>query len=760
MHDFLEDLFADAVTRERRLVIFTVPNRRWGRFADLDRAVRYAVKQAATQDVYFGVGLVRGAPRGRGTAADVGAIGALWTDLDLAGPAHPGKRLPTSAEEAHGVLASAPLPPSIVVHSGNGLHAYWLLKEPWVFDTPAEWQHAVRTARGWHGLIQLMAAQQGWQIENLGDLARVLRLPGTCNRKDPAAPVPVRVLARVRERRYDPQDFEPYLVDDPVAASAGDDHGGLELDLDAEPPEAKLQRALCDSEQFRRSWERRRDDLADTSQSGYDLSLATMAALRGWTDQEIASLVIAHRRYHDQCPEKAIRGDYMRRTIERAKASAAPTNDVEMVDLSRLLAALTDPRPAEAPVDPGPLPAELLRMPGLVSAVMAYNLTTAVRPQPVLALAGALCLQAVLAARKVCDDRGNRTNLYVVGVAPSGGGKDHARKVNRNVLFQAGLDNLEGNEDLASDAGLVAAVEQQPAVLFQLDEFGRFLRTIGDPKKAPHLFNVLTTLMKLYSSADTVFRGKAYADPKRNKVVDQPCVSVYGTSVPERFYESLTADAVQDGFVARLLVFEGEDHVRRRRVPQAPVPVPILEAARWWGEFRPGGNLDKQHPAPKLVPTTPEAGRLFDDLADAADRELARPNAAARALWARAEEKACRLALMYACAADRQEPVIDEAAARWACNLSSYLTRRMLFLAHQWVADGSFDARQKKVLRVIAEAGGVIGHSELYSRTRSLAPRERQEILDNLAQTGQINVQVESTTTKSRVRYVLSGFRE
>lgn len=43
-----------------------------------------------------------------------------------------------------------------------------------------------------------------------------------------------------------------------------------------------------------------------------------------------------------------------------------------------------------------------------------------------------------------------------------------------------------------------------------------------------------------------VFRGKAYADCKRNRVLDQPCVSVYGTTVPEHFFESLTADSLND----------------------------------------------------------------------------------------------------------------------------------------------------------------------------------------------------------------------
>lgn len=390
------------------------------------------------------------------------------------------------------------------------------------------------------------------------------------------------------------------------------------------------------------------------------------------------------------------------------------------------------------PGDPGPFPPGFLDVPGFIGRVMEHNLATATRPQPVLALASAVCLQAVLAARKVRDERGNRTNVYCVGVAPSGAGKDHARKVTKNILFSADMLEHEGSEDLASDAGLIAAVEAEPAVLFQIDEFGRFLRTIGDPKKNPHLFNVLSALMKLYSSADTIFRGKAYADRKKNKVVDQPCVSLYGTTTPEHFFGALTADSLSDGFLARMMVFESESIPDRRWSSSEPVPRDVIESAAWWGAFRPGGNLAGEHPTPMTVEATPEARGEFGSLAAVVDRSLAGPGGP---LWARAEEKACRLALVYACSADARRPLIDAAAARWACGLSEYLTRRMLTLAHDWVADGLFDARQKRVLRVVREAGGTVTRSALCRRTQWLTQRERQEVIDNLLETGALAVE-------------------
>lgn len=147
---------------------------------------------------------------------------------------------------------------------------------------------------------------------------------------------------------------------------------------------------------------------------------------------------------------------------------------------------------------------------------------------------------------------------------------------------------------------------------------------------------------------------------------------------------------------------------------------------------------------------------IFDELADRAEGEAARGDLPAQALWARVEEKACRLALIYACSRDRENLIIDAEAALWACGLSEHLTRRMLWLAGQWVADGAFDARQKKVVRIIRNAGGRISRNQLCRRTRSLTVRERGEVIQNLQATGQIREDPEPTGGRTRMCYVLS----
>jgi len=578
---------------------------------------------------------------------------------------------------------------------------------------------------------------------------------------------------------YDPLDGEPAVVDAGELAAAGAAlaeavtearHGRKEA-ITSQPPSLRSDRVSASDAVLRRAAAYLdRIPPAISGSGGHSQTYAAATAMvHGFGLDPETAFQLLWDRYNPRCQppwsEKELRhkvSDAASKPHDRPHgwlrdADPAEASDVDLSGFNPEPRRAVVERPrSERPPDPGSFPDHLLRVPGFIEQVVAYNLATATRPQPVLALAAAICLQAVLAARKVRDERGNRTNVYCVGVAPSGAGKDNARKVNKNILFAADMVEHEGNEDLASDAGLVTAVEAEPAVLFQIDEFGRFLRTIGDPKKAPHLFNVLTALMKLYSSADTVFRGKAYADKKRNKVVDQPCVSVYGTTVPEHFFESLTADSLSDGFIARLLVFESAETPARQRAKATVVPEPLKQAAEWWGALQPGGNLFREHPKPIVVETTPEAGEVFDTLASTVDAELGKPDETGRSLWARAEEKACRLALIYACSANAEKPLIDADAARWACDLSTYLTRRMLYIAHEWVADGVFDARQKRVVRVVRKAGGKISRSELCRKTQWLTQRERQEVIDNLLETQQLRQEEETSATRPKVVYALA----
>jgi len=319
---FLEGLFTDALAANDALLLATwnLDTRRVAYHREAGQAARRVTKADADgQACYYNVVLLGSRPpHGRGTASNAGCVTALWLDLDVAAPHRQGA-LPPSKEEAVAFVTAAPLPPTIVVDSGWGIHAYWLLKEPWLLPLPADRDVAARYTKGWFATLGGLAQRRGWQVENLGDLTRILRVPGTTNRKG-ATEQPVTVLSWDEARAYNPADFDALL---PLEG------GGAEIPpcpvdvpgTDATPPFDKFQALAANNRKFKRAWEHDRPDLKDGSPSGYDMALTSFAVAAEWTNDEIATLLVAFRRKHGLDTAKVRRVDYLALTIGRARAT-------------------------------------------------------------------------------------------------------------------------------------------------------------------------------------------------------------------------------------------------------------------------------------------------------------------------------------------------------------------------------------------------------------------------------------------------------
>lgn len=187
---------------------------RWARALNAHSAALMASKANTFHDVWYGVGL-RSAdlgPNHRGGLGDVLAIPGFWVDIDIAGPAHKEPNLPPSLNAAQTLLYDFPLDPTFVVHSGHGLQVYWLFKELWIFEDDAERRRAEGMSRRFQAIIRNAAAARGWRLDNTADLARILRLPGTFNRK--LDPVQVRVIELDGAARYSLDEIEAILPDE------------------------------------------------------------------------------------------------------------------------------------------------------------------------------------------------------------------------------------------------------------------------------------------------------------------------------------------------------------------------------------------------------------------------------------------------------------------------------------------------------------------------------------------------------------------
>lgn len=392
---------------------------------------------------------------------------------------------------------------------------------------------------------------------------------------------------------------------------------------------------------------------------------------------------------------------------------------------------------------PVEFPPHLLKVPGFVGQVVQYSLSTAHRPQPLLTMWAALCLQSVLAARKIRDPYGARTNLYVIAMAGSGKGKDHPRIVNRRILTESGLLELEGPEDLASDSGLLAALAHQPGLLMQLDEIGRLLKVCAaNGAAAGHLYGIPSQLLKLYSSAGGMYQGKAYADRTRNNPIDQPCLTIYGSTVPESFWGSMSSESIGDGLLARMMPVIGDDKPEKQLARQTPVPESILMHAQSWGAYRPGGLVGAVHPGPTVVEYTTEAVeilRAYDDIFETRGDS----SGVWQPIWVRAKQKAQSLALIYVASKGTNSLRIDAEAIQWACEVSEWSSSLFESVGDDHIADSEFERKCQRVYQVIQKRGikGMTGRQLSKQRCwRALPPRDRQEVIATLLGDGRLTV--------------------
>lgn len=168
--------------------------------AQRDRLIQYLIRSTES-NMFVRIAPLAVAPKvGRGYAADSLGSGVLWHDIDkVKNEARTIKRLNASDT-----------PPTLIISSGYGIHAYWLLEE-FCRDL-----RAIKARNKWIR-EELSPTSEDEKADSVFDLARVMRVPGTYNLK-----YDDRKLARILEfhpdRIYSLDDFDEAELEDSADA--------------------------------------------------------------------------------------------------------------------------------------------------------------------------------------------------------------------------------------------------------------------------------------------------------------------------------------------------------------------------------------------------------------------------------------------------------------------------------------------------------------------------------------------------------------
>jgi hypothetical protein len=402
------------------------------------------------------------------------------------------------------------------------------------------------------------------------------------------------------------------------------------------------------------------------------------------------------------------------------------------------------------PPPPKPMPVGWDKVGGIIADLMAFMAATAKRPQPVLALGASLCAIGALMGRKYRTESNTRSNLYVVGIAESGAGKNHSRVVVNELFRKAGLLQYLGGNKIASGSGLLNAIQRQPAILFQLDEFGMFLSAAADRKRSPrYVCEILDLMTELYTTAGTTYFGIEYASNQHNnshRAIHQPCACIYGTTTPLHFWQALQASNVADGSLARFLIMESEEDFPDSNEqfgvidpPQDLIDRLILihtGGGKLSGNLTDVGAIDEVMVDPRVVPMTPAAKAAFRQLDDELVARLRTTRGTGySSILARIEENATKLALIRAVSRDPIDPQIEDHDAHWGIMLSRHCAELTIREASARVSENLVESNHKRALQILRDAGQAgMSKSEFTRRTQFMDHRQRDGVLRTLAE--------------------------
>ena len=410
------------------------------------------------------------------------------------------------------------------------------------------------------------------------------------------------------------------------------------------------------------------------------------------------------------------------------------------VDLSKLLDKNIK-RARQAKPKEHPIPEGIFDVPGFVSEVMNFSMKGAPYPNKTLAFAGAMSLQAHLAARKV-EARSVRTNPYFVILAKSGTGKDYPRKVNGYILKRLGIrDSLV--QTISSQAGLEDALVAHPALFWQPDEFYSFLMAAaGDKSGAKEL--VIALILTLYSSASESITTRLLANQTPIEI-NFPNLVILANSAPGGFFESLTQRMLYGGLFSRMTVLNAMDRQKGQLATSLKmVPESVLQQAKRWSDFTPpgSGNIDIDA---MEVQIDQDAEELLISAQKDADTKYAQSDKESEedwrlSIWSRVFENIMKFSLLYACscAEKPEDTVITKDAVNWARMFVLWETEQRIVMTEKNIHENEFARASQRVINILEHWHQNNGYEtpmkgrDFNRKVKGLSPKYLQAVIESL----------------------------
>lgn len=390
---------------------------------------------------------------------------------------------------------------------------------------------------------------------------------------------------------------------------------------------------------------------------------------------------------------------------------------------------------------------------GFVKPVFEWVKKTSMYRQDLFAAAAAASFVSLVYAKKFKTENNARTNNYLIAVGPAGCGKGRICDQAQWLVFHA-PDEIKSKliGKLKSDAGLIDALLAKGGILYAyIDEIGHYLRNIKSENASQYTRAIGSEFIELFSRANGVYSTGAYSAAAKRDIVNIscPCLVIFGQSVPNRLFDSLSKADFEDGFVPRFTLIEVKPEHRIAEenpdyvCPEDYFPDDIYDFVKWLEKWVTNakatinfvGEATGGKDTALTVPYTEGAKKMLETIKNDinARRNVLTDKDLIDAPLGRAYEQITKYALC-ACEFINDRPVITEASVKWAKALVDY----HLMVTEDHIPDITDSSYAKDRVRMINAMPVDVKMTDrmFHTFTKDIQPTIRKQIMDDLIHQG------------------------
>jgi hypothetical protein len=390
---------------------------------------------------------------------------------------------------------------------------------------------------------------------------------------------------------------------------------------------------------------------------------------------------------------------------------------------------------------------DILTIKGIIGDTVRSMNKYALYKQPELYLINTIVAAGAVFGRRYASPMNARTNLYMVGIARTAGGKDFSRQFLPLLFEKAGLSEFCGAHYIRSDTGMLVDLQNTPSQVLMLDEFGMYLEAITNQRAPSHFRNISSCITRLFTSSGTFYDHGNTADAKSRITIARPNLCIYGTTTEESYASALKRTAIASGDLNRFLVYKSSrSFTGEEEMPPAYEIENDLVGA--WNLFTVSGigNLSSLPPEPIVVQWNDEIKSMIQDCA-IKQNTMINEKTQNSELWGRYAELVTKIAMVFAISENQAVPYFKPWHVEYARNIVDTCLNYMASLASESVADSEYEGLQQKVIRFLKVHKNGVTMTELNNRFRSVKSKERREMLVDMVSQGVIII--EKITDKS-----------